>query len=96
MNHQGLDHQGLDHQGLDIQVVTSLLTCHTADCTMPSEEVVLYPAIAQHQSKEAADRLIAETQAVKEVLADLNAANDPADPQVSQLVDRTIQVRASG
>jgi hypothetical protein len=29
------------------------------------------------------------------VLADLNAANDPADPHVTKLVDRTIQVRAS-
>jgi hypothetical protein len=70
-------------------------TCCTAACAMPAEEMVLYPAIAKHQSKEAAERLIAETQAVKEVLADLNAATDPADPHVMQLVDRTIQVRAS-
>lgn len=55
---------------------------------------MLYPAIAKHQSKEAADRLIAETQAVKEVLADLNAAHDPADPRIAELVDKTIQVGA--
>jgi hypothetical protein len=55
--------------------------------------MVLYPAIAKHQSKEAAERLLAETYAVQQVLADLDATSDPADKRVAELVHKTIQVR---
>lgn len=53
---------------------------------------MLYPAIAKHQSKEDAERLLAETHAAQQVLADLNAVSDPADLRVAELVRKTIQV----
>jgi hypothetical protein len=76
-----------------------LLACCPDHCQFGisfAEEIVLYPAIAKHQSKEDADRLLAETHAVQQVLAELNAASNPADPHVAELVQKTIQVGPCG
>lgn len=59
---------------------------------MHAEEMVLYPAVAKHLGDEAGDRLVAETQAVKEVLAALNAVTDPGAPRVAELITKTIKV----